>query len=640
MDPQIWRFGAFELDGSRGELRKEGRRVRLKPQPLMVLVALLEKRGCMVTRDELKERLWAEAPAYRTDENLNHAVKRLREALGDSGNNPRFVATIRHNGYRFLADVSAAEVANHLAERRGTAREDRHRGRVKAYAAGVAGALIIAMLLALALLDRQDSVDTAAASVIRATLPLEGELRLGRAPGLALSPDGRTVVYAARRTLNDMNLYIQELASETARIVPGTRGAGLPFFSLDGAKVGFFSTGERRLMQVATDGGVPTSFGNHEFDELPFGATWTPEGDVVLATSSTSGLVRLTPDGGREPLTVPDREKREKGHRLPDALPNGKAILFTVGTVDITSFDDASVAVVDLESRDTKILIEGGTCGRYSPSGHIVYWREGSLYAVPFDQDWLRVTGPPRPVQENVMAPPYAAAPFAIARNGTLVFAPGPLWFRTGHLALVDRKGRAEPIATGLPASGEIANVSSSPRGDRVAFSVGGATDHIWVHDFERHSASRLTFAWDNLFPTWAPDGRRLAFWSNRGGGNGIFVKDVDTSSEPEVLVSSSHTIWPTSWSFDGRLLLFEEHRDGRDWDLRVIDFENERRAETWLSTPFNEGWGFFSPDARWVAYESDESGRFEIYVRAYETPETKRQVSTRGGIRPRWAPN
>ena len=285
------------------------------------------------------------------------------------------------------------------------------------------------------------------------------------------------------------------------------------------------------------------------------------------------------------------------------------------------------------------MLLEGGTGARYSPSGHIVFWRSGSLYAAPFDLEALRVSGSPQVVQTEVSGTPYAAAHFAISRSGTLIFAPGPARFRSSRIVTVDRSGTETPLPIEMGPR-EIANLELSRDGSQLAFAVGGATDQIWIHDLDRGSTSPLTFEWDNIFPTWAPDGRDVAFWSNRGRSHGIFVHEIDGARAPEQIYSAPGKAWPTSWSADGQRLLFMERRHDTGWDLMWLELNGEPLVRSWLSTKFDEGWGLFSPNGRWVAHESRESGRLEIYVRPFEESDTKWRVSAEGGRRPRWSPS
>ena len=335
MTAQIWRFGSHELDGSRGELRKNGRRVHLKPQPFAVLTALVEKRGGIVTRQELKEWLWHDEPAYQTDENLNHAVKRLREALGDSADNPRFVATVRQHGYRFLADISTENVG---AERSGRALDAR--GTRFLAAAGGAAATLGVLLVAT---TRKPST-APPPPIVRATVPLQGALTFGPLTAVAISPDGQTIAYTAGEPSQPAHLYVHDLASGESRVVPRTEHARSPVFSPDGKRIAFYALRQRTLMQVATDGGTPTPIAR--IQTANHGIAWTESGDIVFTSSTYGGLSRLSPNGRPETLTSPDLARREKNHRLPDPLPGGRALLMTVGTVDITSFDDASIALV------------------------------------------------------------------------------------------------------------------------------------------------------------------------------------------------------------------------------------------------------------------------------------------------------
>lgn len=350
------------------------------------------------------------------------------------------------------------------------------------------------------------------------------------------------------------------------------------------------------------------------------------------------GLMLVDPQtGGIEAITEPNRAEGEKGHRLPDVLPGGNAILFTSTAVDITSFDDAKIRVFDLESGATKTLIDGGTCARYSASGHILYYRDMTLFAVPFDAEELRLTGPAVAVLTGVASSQFAAAEFGIAQNGTLAFAPGSPVGRSQRLVWVDGDRIEEPVDFNVPSTVDLAAVRLSPNERALTVETGGATEQIWVYDLVRGTPTSLTLQWDNLNAVWSPDSARIAFSSNRNGPFDIYALSLNTSNDPQRLTNSGYRQFSTDWLPDGDTILFEQEHPETGEDIWMLHVEGDRTAEPFLQSPASERRARASPNGRFVAYDSDESGRREVYVRAFRDSNWRAQVSSRGGQDPRW---
>ena len=454
-------------------------------------------------------------------------------------------------------------------------------------------------------------------------------------PIIALSSDGSRLVYAAGRSTT--RLYLRNLNRFESIPITGSEGGSTPFYSPDGEWVGFTSNGT--LKKVPLSGGAPLGMR----DLLAkmgagFGATWTTDDTILLSPSSTSGLWRIPAAGGTsEVLTTPDRAKGEASHRWPQALPGGRTVLFTIKTSDMDTFDEASVAALSLESGTRHVLVHGGTHGVYSPTGHLVYARGSALLAAPFDPVRLKVTGPQKSVLEGVAVnPTVGVAHFSLSQNGSLAYAPaGPDAFNT-TLVLVDRNGAARTL------SGDrrvFHSARFSPDGKRLAVQVGAPYDNIWIWDSSRETFARLTRGGNNLTPVWAPDGRRVTFTSDRNGPTNLFWQAVDGGDEAERLTESENFQFPQSWSADGRVLAFVELHPPNAGDLWFF-LAGERRTEPFLTTPFDETLARFSPDGRWIAYVSNESGRYEVWLQAYPRGGRKWQISTDGGTEPVWGPD
>ena len=451
----------------------------------------------------------------------------------------------------------------------------------------------------------------------------------------AISPDGRLLVYLTAVHNVSSSLYLRALNAPDAHLIPGTDGALTPFFSPDGRSVGFQAG--RSLKVVALGGGAPTTLVDGLADLR--GADWGDDGWIYFSPKPDAGLWRVRAEGGTpEALTTPDRAHGEKTHRWPFVLPGARAVLFVVGTSRNTSFDDARIEVLSLDTRKRRVLITGGMYPRYVASGHIVYGRNGAILAAPFDLQSLELRGPGVTVQDGVQTSwDYGLASFASSRNGTLIYVPD-----TGHLpdrTLVfgDRRGGVMSTST---ASGAYYDAHLSPDGTRIAVGLDGATSQIELLDLARQGAtSRLTHEWDNQSPRWTRDGAWLAFASNRHGGNlNIYWQAADGGDEGQRLTTSDHDQAAGSWSLDGKTFAYVDLDPVSLADVWVVDV-TDRKARPFVKTPFDEWSPAFSPDGRWLAYASKDSGRPDVYVQAFPAGGRRWQVSTGGGNLPLWNP-
>ncbi len=462
------------------------------------------------------------------------------------------------------------------------------------------------------------------------TLAPEAPLALEKQTAVALSPQGTELVYVALRA-GATQLYRRPMDQFEATPMPGTEEARGPFFSPDGQWVGFLAGG--KLKKVSIQGGAPLTICDAADGR---GACWGPDGHIVFAPTAASGLLRVSADGGiPDPVTALDFENGERTHRWPEVLPGGKALLFTLGTAGTATFDDGLIAILSLRTGERRILLKGGTDARYVPTGHLVYARAGSLLAAPFDLARLAVTGPVLPILEGVMTEVTGASHFAFSRVGSLIHVPGGTQQVRRTLFWTARDGTEQPLA--LPPRW-YEEPRLSPDGQRLALAIGGMTHDLWVYDFSRGTLTRLTFEADNFAPIWTPDGKRIAFSSNREGASNLFWKAADGSGADERLLASEYEKVPGSWSPDGRLLAFTEYHPQTGADLWVLSLEADRMPQPLLRTPFNEYGPMFSPDGHWIAYTSDESGRNEVYLMSFPGPGGKWQISADGGAEPLWS--
>jgi Tol biopolymer transport system component len=327
--------------------------------------------------------------------------------------------------------------------------------------------------------------------------------------------------------------------------------------------------------------------------------------------------------------------KGEVSHRWPQFLPSGKAMLFAAGPTGIT-FTSAQVAAQVIGEIGSRHLIQGGTNPRYAPSGHLIYARGGSLMAVPFDPQRLAVTGAEVPVVEGTRESSVGASQYSISGTGTLVYVPGGFQSAQARLVWVNRNGAEQTLAA--PAHGYF-NPQLSPDGRRVAVSILEQESQIWVYDLSRDTLTRFTFEGNyNPVSVWTRDGKRITFESNREGIPNLFWQSADGSGGLQRLTNSEYIQAPMSWSPDGQVLAFDEINPTTGQDIWVLR-QSDHKAQPFLRTQFNEAIPRFSPDGHWLAYISDESGRFEVYVQPYPGPGGKYQISTEGGTEPVWNP-
>jgi eukaryotic-like serine/threonine-protein kinase len=514
---------------------------------------------------------------------------------------------------------------------------------------GMIAAAAITTLLAIAIAtwslfkDGGGAVDR---QTTRTVISLAADTNLaigGRSAAVAISPDGRRVAYVGR-TGHDSQVYLRSLDHLETTAVDGTRGSSvaMPFFSADGEWLGFSIEGQ--LMKVAVRGGTPVPIAMGRFLG---GASWAPDGDIVVPGRAES-LMRIPAAGGEpQTLSAPNREQRERSHRFAEVLPGGKAVLFIVGTTMIESWDDASIAVLSLETGEHRVVLAGGSNPHYSRSGHLVYARAGNIMAAPFDLAALQVTGPPVVAVRGVATSSNTGeAEFSLSQNGSLVYAPGRAWGADRRLVWVDRSGHTEPL---LDRQGAWEEPRVSPDGRRLTLDADTVVSHVWIADLTRGSIARLTNDGNNNGqPLWAPDSNHVAFLRDPPGGDrSDAVLQIADGSQPATRLTTSGPGqfgpggWlPRSFSRDGKLLALDTRHAQTGWDTFLLSLDGARAPEPFLQTEANEYHASFSPDGRWVAYQSDVSGKPEIYVSPVRGAFRKWQVSTEGGRQPVWNAN
>ncbi len=475
---------------------------------------------------------------------------------------------------------------------------------------------------------------------LTAEIGAEANLITDPGPAVILSPDGTKLALVAAGSDQKRRIYVRSLDQMQAAVLSGTDNAYDPFFSPDGQWLGFFADG--KLKKIPVQGGAAVTVCDAAFGR---GGSWSEDGTIVFAPFQ-GALLKVSSTGGKpEPLNRLDRQSGELNERWPQVLPGGETVLFTSNT-HLGNFEDADIVVYSIPSAQRKVVMHGGFHGRYLPSGHVVYMHEGTLFAVPFDLKRLEVTGHPAPILEGVITDlERGVAQFSFSDTGNLVYVAGGV--QNVSIYWIDSLGKFTPLRD-TPAG--YRNPAFSPDGKRLALEIyDGKRRDIWVYDWERGALTRLTVAGRaNWRPVWTPDGQRLTYSSEEPGGTpNLWWKRADGAGDAQRLTESKNLQYPESWRPDGKVLAFHEVNPDTSWDILTLTVEGNEESgwkigqpKAFLNSPFAEWAPAFSPDGRWLAYTSNESGNDEVYVQPFPSPGGKLQVSTGGGRSPKWSRN
>ena len=580
-----------------------GRRAFQKDSPVETMSAILKE-----DPPDLSETNKTIAPGL--ERVVNHCLEKNPEARFHSARDLAFALEALSGATTASGQTMAAPA---LAANRMTRRE-----LVAWAAAGIAMVTVIALLV---LLSRRPTTESRA---VRLFLPPPEKTSFGL---FAVSPDGLRVTFVGTDASGKTLLWIRSLDSPNAQPLSGTDEAYYPFWSADSRSIGFFAGG--KLKKIDLTGGPPQTLCNAINGR---GGTWNREGVIVFAPTTTDPLYRVSASGGEPtPVTTLDRSRQESDHRWPYFLPDGRHFLYSA------QGGHSGIYIGSLDTKENnRQLSDANSDAAYAPPGYLLFLRESTLMAQAFDADKLQVTGDPFPIAEQVgyTVLGYKSL-FSVSQTGVLAYSNINSW--KTQLAWIDRSGRQVSVV-GQP--GYHFQTTLSPDEKQIAvddLDSQGNRD-IWLIELSRGNPSRFTFDPSiDAFPVWSPDGSSIVFVSNRGGVFNLYQKPTSGASNEELLLKTDSGGFPMDWSADGRFLLFMVTDPKTRFDLWVLPMFGDRKPFPVLQTEFNERSGRFSPDGRWIAYASDESGTYQIYVQGFPGGGSKWQVSTNGGNWPMW---
>jgi len=622
-------FGPYAFDPGNRVLRRAGVELPLPPRVLGVLEVLLSRRGATVTRQELMSSVWKDA--FVTDTSLAEAVSALRQVLGDDPQSPTYVQTLHRRGYRFVAPVVEASLDGVGSAVRTAPPQTGDPGSAPSIGGHLlpwTAAAICAVVAAAAIWQAASGRPAEEPAVSRFVIPLAPGSRLDpRAPALAMSSDGNTIAWSACDA-SGCRLFTRRIDRLEPEAVPGSDQASFPFFSPDGRSLGFFADG--KLKRVSLGGAAPTVLADAPD---PRGAVWTRQRRIVFTSSATAGLFEIPEDGG-EPTqaTVPRVRDGEVAHAWPALTPTGDVLLFTILTSPTgTRGYLAAQAVNALRTGDARrTLTPGGTVPGAATTDTVVFSRGNELLAAWFDRQQLTIADR-APVVVATVSPAAATAHFAVSASGALIIggnseasAPELSWMTGTHTERVAAFDR--PLNT----------AALSADGKRLAGTdeTDGTRADIWIADLSRGVTIRATHGGQNASPVWS--GGTLFYAARDGGPYDIWRKDADSPARAVRIHASSTHSFPVAATPDGSALAFLRRDEATRSDLWLLPLDGRPPAPL-VQTPFEEGAAAFSPDGAFIAYQSSEAGRWDVYVQ--RRADGKRAVISRSAAtRPAWA--
>jgi len=614
-------FGPFEYDAVSGDLRKHGTRIRLQGKPLQILSLLLDRYGEIVSRDDLQRHLWGGATFVDFEQGLNAAVNKLRQALGDSADQPRYIETVSGRGYRFIAPIQkpAVKPVLEMAPRRKPRKSWLPWVACLAIAAVGFGAYLLGALR----IPPAEAPKTTSFTVAPPPgFSLEGA---SSRQAFALSPDGSRLAFTAIDASGSFRIFLRDFNSLEPREIPNTSGAHTLFWPPDGQSLFLTAQGKLRRWPLGADSQQVLC----DTPSFMLSGAWFSPGKLLMGGNWSTYTVSAS--GGTP-------EQLDQTYRWPQALPDGQHVLYLrpdargAHRARVERLGDPASAK-DLIESDSRVLYTASTSK--PDSGYLVYIRAGSLLAQPFDTRSFQVTGEATPIAGKVYSFfSTGAADFSVSDRGVVAYQN---YASRSQLAWVDREGRQTGVIG--PANVNIKSGRLSPDGNKLAAAIydveRGAQD-LWMFDTHTGAVRRLTLekaVRDS--PVWSPDSKRLAYLhSVVGRSPRIAIRSLGDDDTEEILPGDSF-VMPTNWSPDGRFIVYSNtgvarYANETQGDVWLVDLAHERKQIPLLNSSFHEANASFSPDGKWLAFTSNESGQTEVYLQAFQATDAPRMVGER----------
>jgi len=637
-------FGPYLVDVPRRALLRQGEPLALTPKAFETLVVLVRNRDRVVSKDELLQAVWPDA--FVSEDSLTQSVSVLRRTLGDRSGQPQFIATIPRRGYRFVASVEVEEQATSVVEappafdapspaeasipasvEPGLPSRPVPVARPSFQRRWASAAILIVAVAATVVLTVR------AGTTVRGVVPT-GSIRFildppkdnALASGAALSPDGRYLTFVAREQGSGRpKLWVRSLASPDLHELAGTEGAFRPFWSPDSDAIGFFASG--KLKRIRVDGTALQTLASVGY--RPSGGSWSSRGVIVFSDRQSQLFVIPATGGDPKPLTTLVDRDQEVAHQTPSFLPDGNHFLYYAAS---STPDRNATYIGALDSTDRVRLFDASASSAiYAPPGYVLFVRDGVLMAQRLDTTRLRLTGAAETLAESAAQPPDTrVGVISASTTGLLTFGGDT---PSARLVWIARDGQ---VLQGVDAPVPLHNPTMSPDQRYIAAdaSLNGPRSGIWLIDVARGAPVRFS---DGIMPTWGPRGSDLSFTVPHGAGEAdLMARSImGPATADTILVGGPQMKIGGNWTSDGQLVFTTSSPQTRLDILRMP--AGSRTPVPYLQTPFNELQGQVSPDGHWIAYTSDESGNWEVYLQSFPTPGSKRVISVGGGGEPLW---